>query len=124
MATEAALEGLYVGADQTVTMTVYQSDGETPQNIAGWTILLDIRKRDTSSDPALLSVTGTVSGVYNVDPNTNTQVVTFTLTDDNLAASIFPGDDWTGRYSIKRTTAGSEMPLRFGDVTVTRVTQA
>ena len=126
MAIEGALEGpegqvLFVGADHEV---VYR-DATSPAvlDMTGWTIVLDIRKKDTSSDPAKLSKTGVVSGTYSATPATNTQKVTFTLTDDDLAATIFSGDDVTWRYSIKRTNAGSEQPLRYGDVVMNRVTQ-
>lgn len=116
MAIEAALEGLFVGEDKTITMVVYQSDGTTAQNITGWTIVLDIRKKDTTGT-ALLSKTATL-----VTPASG--ICSFALSDDDLAASVFPGDDWTGRYSIKRTDTGVETILRYGDVTITRVTQA
>jgi hypothetical protein len=124
MPTEGALVdhttsmGLFVGADMAVEYT------DTDEDMTGWTIVLDIRKADTSADPAKLSKTGVASGTYNVTPASNTQTFTFTLSDDDLAASVFPGDDWTGRYSIKRTDTGVEMPLRYGAVTITRVTQA
>jgi hypothetical protein len=84
--------------------------------------LLDIRDADRASTTRL-SVTGTVSGVFNSVPATNTQKVRFTLADTDLAASIFKGDDTPLRYSIKRTDNGFEQPLRYGDVTITRVTQ-
>lgn len=130
MAEEAALvdatseQGLYVGADQSVELTVYSNSAKTTiQDVTGWTILLDIRRKDTSASPALLSKTGTVSGVFNATPASNTQKVTFTLSDDDLAATIFTGDEFEGRYSIWRTDAGSEQPLRFGDCTITRLTR-
>jgi hypothetical protein len=123
MALEGALTGLYVGADHAIDMTVYtDSTQETVQEITGWAILLDIRDYDRAST-TLLSVAGTVSGVFNSSPGTNTQNVTFALSDTDLAASIFKGDDTPLRYSIKRTDNGFEQPLRYGDVTITRVTQ-
>ncbi len=123
MAIEGAINGLYVGSDQSIVMTVYtDEDQATVQEITGWSILLDIRKSDTAPT-AKLSIAGVVSGVFNAVPATNTQVVTFTLTDTDLAATIFKGDDTPLRYSIKRTDNGFEQPLRYGDVTITRVTQ-
>lgn len=120
MALEVALEGLFVGAD----CSVVYSDASSPLvDMTGWTVVLDIRKKDTAGDPAKLSATGTVSGSYSLVAASNTQVVTFTLDDDDLAASVFPGDDWSGRYSIKRTDTDAEQPLAYGDVTITRVTQ-
>jgi hypothetical protein len=116
-------ETLYIGADHSVVMTVYSNSGKTTiQDIAGWTIVLEIRKKDTSPT-ALLTKTGTVSGTFNATPGSNTQKCTFTLSDDDLAATVFTGDEFTGRYSIWRTDAGSEQPLRFGDCTITRTTR-
>lgn len=116
-------EGLYVGADHSVVMTVYSNSAKTTiQDISGWTIVLDIRKKDTTAS-ALLSVTGTVSGTFNATPASNTQKVTFTLADTDLAATVFTGDEFEGRYSVWRTDAGSEQPLRYGDITITRTTR-
>lgn len=119
MATEAALTGLFVGADQTVT---YSDSSDAPPDMTAWTLVLDIRKTDKSGT-SLLSSTGVVSGTYNADPDINAQVCTFTLTDDDLAASIFTGNEFEGRYSIKRTNAGFELPVAYGNITITRVTQ-
>jgi hypothetical protein len=122
MATEGALvdstsgEGLYVGTDAIVEYT------DTDEDMAGWTLVLDIRPADTTST-AKLSKTGVESGTYHATPASNTQKFSFSLSDDELAASIFSGDDWSGRYSIKRTDPGSEAILRFGAVTIKRVTQ-
>src|SRR5678816_1862293 len=125
MAIEAALEGLYVGVDMTVELTVYTTDAQTAcTDVTGWTTLLEIRKKDTSGGAAKLSKSGLVSGTFNAIPASNTQKVSFPLTDDDLADTIFPGDDWSGRYSIKRTDSGLETVLAYGDVTITRVTQA
>ena len=129
MALEGALvdstseEGLYIGADHTVDLTVYSNAGKTAiQDITGWTIVLDIRKKDTAAT-ALLSKTASISGSYNSSPGSNTQKATFTLADTDLAASTFTGDEFTGRYSIWRTDDGSEQPLRYGDITITRTTR-
>jgi hypothetical protein len=120
---EGTLEGLYVGADQSVELTVYQEDGVTPQNVAGWATTLDIRKSDTAP-AAKLSVSGSVSGTYNADPEVNTQVITFALSASALASTVLPGDDPALRYSIWRTDSGHKTPLRFGSVIFTRVTRA
>jgi hypothetical protein len=123
MPIEGTLDGLYVGADQSVELTVYQDDGETPEDVTGWTTVLDIRKSDTAP-AAKLSASGVVSGTYNADPELNTQVVTFTLSATALASTVLPGDDPALRYSIWRTDSGHKMPLRFGSVIFTRVTRA
>lgn len=119
MATEADLEGLFVGADHTVE---YTDSDDPPTDMSGWTVVLDIRESVTSGT-ALVSVTGVVSGTYNSTAASNTQKVTFTLTDDNLSASVFTGANPTVYYSIKRTDTGFEQPLRHGKVPFNRVTQ-
>jgi len=123
MATEGALaylvtgETLFVGGDFSIPFTVYQSDGSTAQNITGWTVVLDIRRRDTSNTPPLLTVTATpttpISGVC-----------TFALSAEDLDADVFTGDEFQGRYSIWRTDTGSRVPLRYGDCVINRTTQA
>ncbi len=122
MAIDGALAGLFVGADHRVIYRNYAADGVTPLAMTGWTIVLEFRKTDISGT-ILKTVTGVVTGTFNVDPLTNTEICTFILTDDDLAATIFKGDDPVVRYSIKRTDAGVEQPLRYGDAPITRVTQ-
>lgn len=120
MAIEGNLDGLFVGADHQI---IYADADVPPTDMTGWSVVLDIRKKDTSSDPPLLTKSGVLSGAYNVDPVTNAQIFTFTLSDDDLSALVFKGDDPILRYSFKRTNAGAETVLRFGDCPITRVTQ-
>lgn len=117
--------GLHVGQDAAIDIYIYaDADAETTiLDTSGWTTLtLDIRKKDTSS-AALVSKDGVRSGSFNANPATNTQKWTFTLSDDDLAATVFTGDEFEGRYSIWRKDAGSEKPVRYGDCTITRTTQ-
>lgn len=123
MADEATLDGIFVGTDLTLEMVVYTTPAHTAcRDITGWTIVLDMRKTDTATT-SKLSKTGVVSGVFNSVPGSNTQKVTFTLTDDDLSATVFPGNDPTVRYSVKRTDPGGELILAFGDTPLNRVTQ-
>lgn len=124
MSIEDSLTGLHTGADHAVVLTNYTTSAKTTvQDSTGWTIVLDIRTTDRSS-AALLSVTGTVSGVFNASPAVNTQVTTFSLPAALLAKTIFKGDDTPLRYSVWRTDTGFKQPLRYGDVVLTRTTQA
>lgn len=119
-------QGLHVGEDASVEIVIYaDADAETTiLDTSGWTTLtLDIRKKDTSSDPPLLTANGVRAGSFHTNPATNTQKWTFTLSDDDLSADIFKGDEFEGRYSIWRKDAGSEKPVRYGDCTITRTTQ-
>lgn len=119
-------QGLYVGADHSVELFVYSDPAAetTILDTSGWTtVTLDIRKKDTAGT-VLLTKNGVRSGTFNASPGTNTQKWTFTLSDDDLTASLFTGDEFEGRYSIWRKDAGSEKPIRFGDAVITRTTQA
>lgn len=109
-------KGLYVGADASIVMTIYQADGTTPQDVTGWTIELDIRRSDMSNDPAKLTETASLTTPL-------TGIVTFSISASQVSADIFPENEWSGRYSVWRTDTGSRQPLRYGDVTITRTTQ-
>lgn len=125
MAIDDVLEGLHVGADHVVDMLVWTTKAKTViQEISGWEIVLDVRLSDLSTAPAKLSVTGTVSGVFNALPASNTQKVSFALPNAILAKTIFKGDDPYLRYSIWRTDTGTKQPLRYGSATLIRTTQA
>ena len=124
MPIEGSLDGLQVGSDHTVDMIVYTTQAKTViQEITGWAILLDIRASDTAGT-SKLSVAGTVSGVFNSAPGTNTQKVSFSLPRALLATTIFKGEDPTMHYSVWRTDLGSKQPLRHGSVQLTRTTQS
>lgn len=101
---------LFVGEDKTLKLEVLDSS-DVPVNIAGWSILFDVRKLNTSADPALLSQTATITGVYNAVRATNTQraVVTLTDTEMNTLKAL------TYRHSWKRMDDGSETVLAYGN---------
>ena len=109
---------LFVGEDKIYRLEVLQprTDGmphgatSVPENITGWSVLLDVRLKDTSADPAILSKSATVTGVYNATRSVNTQraVVAITETEMNLfRAKVY-------RCSWKRMDDGSETVLASG----------
>src|SRR5678815_2457450 len=53
-------------------------------SMTGWNVLFDVRLKDTSTDPAILSKTATLSGVYNVSRAINTQRAIVVVTDTCL----------------------------------------
>jgi hypothetical protein len=112
MATDVAIGGegaLFVGEDKTFRFTI-QTAG-VPDDISGWALLFDVRKSDTAADPALLSKVPTIVGVYNVDPNLNTQKAVVVVTDTDM--NLFKAK--TYRYSVKRMDDGSETVLVRGN---------
>lgn len=101
---------LFVGEDKTFR---YENlDGaELPVDMTGWSVLWDLRKSDNSRDPAILSKTLTISGVFNAVRASNLQRGFFTLTDTEMNTVKAR----TYRYSYKRMDDGSETVLARGD---------
>jgi len=110
---------LYRGEDKSFPLTVYTDTTKaTVKEITGWTVELVVRERDDSPGTALLTVSASVSGTFNADPDTNTQVATATLSDDQTLTLPIG----TYRYSFRRTDAGSEGVLALGDFVVKEAT--
>lgn len=74
---------LFVGEDKTFRHEVLDAAG-LPVNIAGWTILFDVRKTATAPDPAIFSKSASIIGVFNAVRAVNTQRAEVTLTDTEL----------------------------------------
>ena len=130
MATESNIEktdDVFIGEDKTLSFTVLDADG-VPIDIAGWAMAFIVRRKDTATgDPVLSKATGSgisITGTYNVAPNVNTQRAVVALADTDTA-----GNDGTVlvapykyRYSLKRTDAGSETILAFGNFVLREAT--
>lgn len=118
MATEAnvtASDRFFVGEDKVLNFTVYQSDGVTPQDVATWALQWVLRKTEKSTSALIDKTTGagvTITGVYNVSPALNTQKVVVAIADTDTDAL---NPNVTYRHALKRTDAGSETVLAFGD---------
>jgi hypothetical protein len=113
MAEEQTIGGsgtLFVGEDKTFRLEVLDVN-DVPVNIAGWTILFDVRKLDTSKDPAIFSKTPSIVGIYNVVRATNTQRAETSLTDTEL--NLVKARAY--RFSWKRMDDGSETVLAWGN---------
>lgn len=132
MAAEVQMGGsdedrLFLDTDFTRSFHVKNVDadatGATAKEITGWTIVLDIRKRHTS-DTALLTKTLTISGTFNSVASSNTQRAIWTCADTDLTTAIFGESGGTFKYSVKRTDAGQETILQYGDIVIQRATQA
>lgn len=103
-----------------------------PENASGWALSFVILKSDKAADastPVLtLTTTGgaiTITGVYNVSPLVNTQLVNVAVADTDIP--LWNGTtgfkEKTYRYSLKRTDAGSEKILNRGNFELTESTQ-
>jgi hypothetical protein len=118
MAVETTIGGsgsLFVGEDKILRFECALAENGTISatvavDMAAWTMRFDVRKKDNSSDPAILALTPTVSGVFNVDRTANTQRAQVTLTDTQL--NEFKAKNY--RWSWKRMDDGNETVLGWG----------
>jgi hypothetical protein len=109
---------LFVGEDKTFKLELLDSTYDPlvpgsgiPVDMTGWALLFDIRQKDTSPEPAIVSKTPTLIGVYNVVRSVNTQRATTTLTDTEM--NLFKAKAY--RQSWKRMDDGVETVLAWGD---------
>lgn len=112
MALELTIGGngtLFVGEDKVLRLELLDINS-LPVNMAGWTLLFDVRKKDTSTT-AILSKVPTVTGTYDSSREVNTQRAIVTLTDTDM--NLFK--ESTYRHSWKRMDDGSETVLAWGD---------
>ena len=120
MAVEVMIGGtgkLFIGEDKTLRFEILDAAG-LPVDMTGWTLLFDVRLSDASPDPALLSKTPTVSGVYAATRAANAQRALVTLSDTELNTLKAR----TYRYSCKRMDSGSEVVLAWGNFVIQKAT--
>ena len=108
---------LFVGEDKTFRLEVLDVS-DLPVNIAGWTMLFDVRKKDTSAAPAIFSKTPSITGVFNALRASNTQRAIVVLTDTELNMVLGK----TYRHSWKRMDNDVETVLAWGDFVVQKAT--
>jgi len=99
---------LFVGEDKTLRFECVDQN-DNPKDIAGWTLLFDVRLKDTSTT-AILSLTPTVTGVFNSVRASNTQRALLSVTDDQM--NLFQAKNY--RWSVKRMDASVETVLGWG----------
>ena len=114
MAEEVTIGGsgsLFVGEDKEIRLELFlKSNPAVAVDFALWSMVFDVRKKDSSADPAILSIVPTKIGVFNSVRATNTQRAIVTLSDDHL--NLFRAGNY--RWSWKRTDPGSETVLAWG----------
>lgn len=116
MAVESTIGGsgaLFVGEDKELRLgPLYDANAPTVGvNMTGWTMVFDVRAKDNSADPAIVSISPLpLIGVFNALQASNTQQAVVTLTDDQL--NLFKAKNY--RWSWKRTDAGNETVLAWG----------
>lgn len=121
MATTQTIGGggsLFVGEDKVLRLELLDEAQVNPVDMTGWVLLFDVRLKDTTIDPAILSKTPTITGVYNATRALNTQRAVVALTDTDM--NLFRGK--TYRHSWKRMDDGSETVLARGDFSPEKAT--
>lgn len=124
---DSATDRVFLDTDWTKDFKVADIDtdatGATAKNITGWAITFDIRRRD-SSETVLLTKTASITGTFNSVLATSTQVARVTVADTDMTTTLFGSNGGLFRYSLKRTDAGGETILAYGNITIKRATQA
>lgn len=107
-------DDFYTGEDKTLTITVYQSDGTTAQNITGWSLSYRWKRSLSDADSEAVLTKTTSSGITLTTPGSGICTVTIADTDtDSLEARTY-------YHELKRTDAGSETVLTTGSVLLQR----
>lgn len=96
----------FIGEDKSITDTIYQSDGTTPQNVTGWAISFLLKR--SAADVAPKVTKTTADGIALTTPGSG--LITITIADTDTA-SLKAG---TYLYEIKRTDDGFETVLTHG----------
>jgi len=103
-------DDFFTGEDKTITATIYQADGTTPQNITGWSLSYLWKRAKTDADAEAVLVKTTTAGITLTTPVSGECTITIADTDtDGLVARQY----W---HELKRTDAGSETVLTTGTV--------
>jgi hypothetical protein len=101
-----AADHWFIGEDRTFRFTVFDETGAV-QNISGWTLEWVLRERPWGAQALITKTTGAGITITNAAGG----VCEMTLADDDTI-NLPPG---TYFYTFRRTNAGSETVLAFGD---------
>lgn len=121
-----------IGDDRILSFTIFEQEGlevdenqnvvsGTVKDITGYELIFVVRTTDTTPRAELITkATGgsgiTISGVFNADPDINTQRIEIDIEDTDTWTSssdfLKPGKY---RYALKRTDEGTETTLAYGD---------
>lgn len=95
---------MFVGADYQFKDTIYQADGVTPQNIAGWTPVFTL---SAYADPGtvFLSLTLANGGISIINASNGTLSIIFA----NANTANFRSGQYS--YSVTRTDSGANTPF-------------
>ena len=112
----AESEHWMIGEDRTIRIDVVQSDDVTPQTMTGWALTWELL--DRRGGTVLLTKT-TASGIAIGNGAGTNDRATITVADTDIEGitGIAPG---TFYHVLRRTDAGNEAVLAFGDAVLQR----
>lgn len=122
MAKQTGLE-LFSDTDFTLQFAILNATETLAQDITGWALswILKTDVHVADADAVLEKTTAaggiTITGTYNSSIASNTQRVVVTILDTDTASE----DPGTYVYSLKRTDAGSEVVLAYGQLQLIKV---
>lgn len=108
---------LFLGEDKTLEFEVLD-DSDVPVDMTGWALTFDAKVSEFG-DTSDLSKTASITGSYSATRSSNKQRAVVTLTDTDTEAL----NAITYQYSLKRTDAGFETIINYGDLVFERATQ-
>lgn len=112
---------LFVGEDKTIRLgPLYLAEDPTiGVDMAGWVMVFDVRLKDTSPDPPIISISPLpVTGTFNGIQANNQQYASAVLTDTQM--NLFKAK--TYRWSWKRLDDGNETVLGWGNFSPQKAT--
>ena len=120
MAEQSHISEWFVGEDKTFAFTIYQKTAAgvltaTPQDITGWALRWDLRRSDNEADPVVLSKSTAVDIVIAPGTGGTGTIAIFDTDTDSLTPLLY-------RHALKRTDAGSETVLLYGNAPLTKRT--
>lgn len=137
MAFEATIGGsgsLMLGEDKTLSIEVINADLSTfdpddettwiPKDISGFTLTFIVRDQSSYAGTLLITKSASITGSYNATRSVNTQRAEVSIADTDFVSESGLIPAGTSYYSLKRTDAGSETVLVFGEFVVQETTQA
>lgn len=110
---------LFVGEDKTLRFECIDQNG-LPVDMTGWDSIFDVRAKDKSPDPAIVSKSPFLVGSFNDVRALNTQRMIVQLFDDDM--NLFKEKVY--RYSWKRLDNGLETVLAWGNFSPQKATAA
>lgn len=101
---------IFVGEDRSLAWNVTQSDDTTPQPMTGWTLTFEVLDKRGGTVALTKSVT-----VQNGNGTDDQALVSLADTDTEPATGLGDGKFY---YQVRRTDAGQEGTIAFGDLIV------